>query len=184
MSVKISPRVPAEVADSLRTLLAAKRDTKVQTMASPEGTTIVRASWAHVTGRATRWLVWYGPVWVGIYDQERAALNATSTGLIQFSVARSTGLRVGVYDGDASGMDTDGGRWQTVCEAHTFICSHGSLTLARDMASCPEDWCEACSAIANGCGCVEEDHTDEHTTRCALYGQTATAFPAGARLAA
>ena len=65
-------------------------------------------------------------------------------GLRQYRKARSTGTHVGVYDGVEAGMDTDGGRWQTVCEEHGAICSHETLTLARDHASAPEGWCEAC----------------------------------------
>ena len=70
-------------------------------------------------------------------------------GLRQYRKARSTGTHVGVYDGVEAGMDTDGGRWQTVCEEHGAICSHETLTLARNHASAPEGWCEACEGNGN-----------------------------------
>jgi hypothetical protein len=66
-------------------------------------------------------------------------------GLRYYTRARSTGTHVGVYDGIEAGMDTDGGRWQTVCEEHGEICSHETLQTARDFAPCPEEWCKHCS---------------------------------------
>ena len=65
-------------------------------------------------------------------------------GLRQYRKARSTGTHVGVYDGGPAGMDTEGGRWQTVCEEHGYLASHGTLSLAREHASEPENWCEVC----------------------------------------
>jgi hypothetical protein len=50
-------------------------------------------------------------------------------GLRSWTKARQTGTTVGVYDGEEAGMDTTGGRWQTVCEEHGNVCSH--LTLKR-----------------------------------------------------
>lgn len=67
-------------------------------------------------------------------------------GLRSYTRARSTGTHVGVYDGEPAGMDTAGGRWQTVCEEHGSVISHETLRLARQWASCPEDWCETCMA--------------------------------------
>ena len=52
---------------------------------------------------------------------------------------------VGVYDGQEAGMDTDGGRWQTVCERHSWVVSHRSLATARGHAPYPADWCEKCN---------------------------------------
>jgi len=65
-------------------------------------------------------------------------------GLRSWHRSRQTGLYVGVYDGEAADMDTDGGRWQTVCEEHGSICSHGTLKLALYHAASPLDWCETC----------------------------------------
>lgn len=47
-------------------------------------------------------------------------------GLRYYAKARTTGTHVGIYDGEEAGMDTDGGRWQTVCE------EHGSVISPRD----------------------------------------------------
>lgn len=69
-----------------------------------------------------------------------------SAGLRQQRRARQTGSLVGVYDGEAARMDTDAGRWQTVCEDHSTIVSHATLALARWHAAAPADWCEACRA--------------------------------------
>lgn len=57
---------------------------------------------------------------------------------------RSTRLPVTIYDGLAQGMDVAGGRWQTVCEEHGYLISHGTLKLARYHASAPEEWCGVC----------------------------------------
>jgi hypothetical protein len=66
-------------------------------------------------------------------------------GLRSYTRASSTGTHVGVYDGESAGMDTDGGRWQTVCEEHGNIISHRTLALAMSFRCCPEEWCDRCS---------------------------------------
>lgn len=66
------------------------------------------------------------------------------TGLRRITRARSTGTHVAIYDGVAAGMDTCGGRWQTVCIEHGGVCSHDTLELARSWASAPEQWCPTC----------------------------------------
>jgi len=43
---------------------------------------------------------------------------------------RESGYRVGLYDGEEAGMDTEAGRWQTVCEWHHTICCHETYELA------------------------------------------------------
>jgi hypothetical protein len=69
-------------------------------------------------------------------------------GLREWRVCRASGARIAVYDGVEAGMDTDAGRWQTVCETHGSITSHRTLALARLHAAWPE-WCESCaSALA------------------------------------
>ena len=60
---------------------------------------------------------------------------------------RSTGATIAVYDGIAAGMDTDAGRWQTVCETHGAIVSHQTLSLADDHSAVPDEWCESCAEI-------------------------------------
>lgn len=70
-------------------------------------------------------------------------------GLLQWSRCKFTGHQYGLYDGIAAGLDTDAGRWQTVCEDHGTICSHTSIhTARRFMAS--GDWCEVCMAEVSG----------------------------------
>lgn len=73
----------------------------------------------------------------GVWPREAAGLRSTRH-------ARSTGLLVSVYDGGPAGLDTAGGRWQTVCEPHATICSHLTLALAEAHAAAPEGWCEDC----------------------------------------
>ena len=65
-------------------------------------------------------------------------------GIRSFHRARSTRTDVGVYDGIEAGMDTEAGRWQTVCEVHHHVISHLTIHLARAHAAHPEDWCEEC----------------------------------------
>lgn len=54
-----------------------------------------------------------------------------------------------VWDGAAAGMDTDGGRWQLVCESHGTIASYDRLRDARaDGQAGHVDFCEECMAMA------------------------------------
>lgn len=73
-----------------------------------------------------------------------AQLYSANAGWRQTRVARTTGLPVSIYDAEPAGMDPDGGRWQTVCEAHGSIISHQTLSLARYHASAPDEWCACC----------------------------------------
>lgn len=66
------------------------------------------------------------------------------------------GVLVGLYDGEPAGLDTDGGRWQTVCEAHAHVISHLTLELARDFLLAPEEWCEGCMAGLDACDGAED----------------------------
>lgn len=70
----------------------------------------------------------------------------TFAGYRSHAVARSTGAVVVVLDGDAAGLDTAGGRWQTTCEKHDEVISHATLAVARSWAAAPEEWCESCMA--------------------------------------
>lgn len=76
---------------------------------------------------------------------------------------RSAGLRVSfwnadretwvsAYDGEAEGLDVDGGRWQVVCERHGNIVSVETLAVARDDAKYgdPIDFCEECQTDPEG----------------------------------
>ncbi len=56
-----------------------------------------------------------------------------------------------LYDGGKSGMDTEAGRWQTVCEKHATICSHDTRRLAYWHLDTGE-WCEECQNLLLGKG--------------------------------
>lgn len=51
---------------------------------------------------------------------------------------------VGVYDGRLAQMDTDAGRWSTVCEKHGNIISHDTLKLALGHSHDVLGWCDDC----------------------------------------
>lgn len=61
---------------------------------------------------------------------------------------RNTGTLVVVLDGIAAGLDTEGGRWQTICDDHGIVCSHPTLALATSHAVEPSGWCEPCAEEA------------------------------------
>lgn len=65
-------------------------------------------------------------------------------GLVQRRKAHSTGTTISIYNNEQADLDTEGGPWSTVCEDHGTIIAHTTITLAKDMASCPEEWCEDC----------------------------------------
>lgn len=73
-------------------------------------------------------------------------------GLIQLRVARSTKTPVAVYAGKEAGLDTEDGThpYSTVCMEHEWVICHTTLTLAKEWASHPEDWCEECMAERKG----------------------------------
>ena len=63
--------------------------------------------------------------------------------------ARTTGTLVVLYDGEPAGLDTDGGRWSTVCEGfdgetHGGVTNHPLQADARYWLHHPEDWCPYC----------------------------------------
>ena len=60
---------------------------------------------------------------------------------------RITGGWIGLYDGEAAGLDTEPGRWQTVCEEHGTVCAHRTFEIARSFASVAAEWCEECMDI-------------------------------------
>lgn len=60
--------------------------------------------------------------------------------------ARSTGTLVVLLDGIAAGLDTDGGRWQTMCDEHSVVIAHDTLRVARAWLHHPKEWCEDCQA--------------------------------------
>ena len=75
----------------------------------------------------------------------RRAEARSFAGFRSASIARSTGTLVLVLDGEPAGLDTEGGRWQTICDDHGGICSHDTLALASSFASAPEQFCESCA---------------------------------------
>ena len=62
---------------------------------------------------------------------------------------RQTGTLVVLVDGLAEPrwLDTDGGRWSTVCDAHSSVVAHDKLANARAFLHHPEDWCDDCQAL-------------------------------------
>lgn len=58
-------------------------------------------------------------------------------------------LSVRVADGQAEGLDTDGGRWQVICKTHGAVLSVQSRDVARQDARAARqhgacEWCEEC----------------------------------------
>lgn len=60
--------------------------------------------------------------------------------------ARSTGTVAVLLDGIAAQLDTDGGRWQTICDEHDIVIAHTRQADARAFLHHPEEWCEECMA--------------------------------------
>ena len=65
-------------------------------------------------------------------------------GCVQQTRTRYTGILVSLYNTAQADMDEGAGPWVTVCEKHSRILGHESLAVAKDFASCPQDWCETC----------------------------------------
>ena len=179
-TTKIGPNVPAEVHDLIHqatAMIAPPRPAVARLVASPGDATIVRITWTGT--KVARWLTWSAADFTGVCDTKRRALDKVAAGLVQYSKTRSTGTYVAIFDGEAAGMDLAGGRWNTVCETHSTICSHGSLTLAREFASEPTEWCEACSLVqSGGCDCDPANPlngADGHEFECPLYNPAAVA---------
>lgn len=57
---------------------------------------------------------------------------------------------VSVIDGEAAGLDTDGGRWQVCCERHGALLSVTTLKQAReDVRFDPAEFCEDCRELGS-----------------------------------
>lgn len=72
-----------------------------------------------------------------------------------------TGAVVSLYDGEAAGMDTDGGRWQVVCEDHGTILSLETLAEARRelrLVDVTLGFCDECRERADAPAAVVEEH--------------------------
>lgn len=72
--------------------------------------------------------------------------NRQNAGLIRSSKVKATGFYASVYDGKLADMDTDSGRWQTVCEQHGTVVSHRTKKLALSHRTDVAGWCEQCRA--------------------------------------
>lgn len=77
--------------------------------------------------------------------------TAGNAGLRITRRSRSTGQLTSLYDGELAGMDTDGGRWQTVCETHGTVISHETYALALGNLGQPDQWCEPCMWGVDDC---------------------------------
>lgn len=77
----------------------------------------------------------------------RAQLDAEAAsraGCHRLVVAQTTRTLVGLYEAEPAGLDPEGGRWATVCEAHGIIVNHETKATARSWLSHPEEWCSGC----------------------------------------
>lgn len=77
---------------------------------------------------------------------ERREQAKSLAGYRAASFARSSDALILVLDGEGAGLDVEGGRWQTLCDDHGFVCSHDTLALAKSWASCPEMFCDRCAS--------------------------------------
>lgn len=66
-------------------------------------------------------------------------------GCVEQRRSRETGTMVGLYHGDQAGMENDPEfPWLTVCEDHSTISVHASLSLAKRTLGFPTNWCDEC----------------------------------------
>lgn len=72
---------------------------------------------------------------------------AANAGLVEAKVRRQTKRVVSIYLGDEAGLDTCGGEYpfSTVCEDHSQVICHETLSLAKGHAADPMGWCEVCN---------------------------------------
>lgn len=71
-------------------------------------------------------------------------------GLRRYTRSRHTGTYVGVYLAATAGLDTQAGKWATVCETHGNIVNHQTLDHAIAWAPRPDGWCEDCRQQQEG----------------------------------
>jgi len=87
--------------------------------------------------------------WPNLSASQRHRVRVAAIGLAGLTDtrrARSTGTTVSLYDGEPAGLDTEGGRYQTLCEDHSTVVAHTTLRAARSWLPAPEEWCDACQA--------------------------------------
>ncbi len=68
-------------------------------------------------------------------------------GLRQSHRNRVTGTLINIYNADEAGLDPDGGDWVTVCEDHSEVCNHTTLSRAREWSTAPQYWCPRCKVL-------------------------------------
>lgn len=85
----------------------------------------------------------------------RLADARTFAGYRQAHFAQTTGTLVVVVDGEAAGLDVEGGRWSTVCDDHGTVIAHDTLALAKSHAADPAGWCEECQEVEKGAAIAE-----------------------------
>lgn len=77
-------------------------------------------------------------------DTYRSNETPAMQGEIHRAVSRRTGTLVIVLDARlATWLDSDGGRWITMCDEHGTVCNHATRKLAMWHAP-TVDWCEEC----------------------------------------
>lgn len=64
-------------------------------------------------------------------------------------VCRATRTTVTLYNAEEANLDTEDGKWATVCEDHGSIASHRSFKTAVSWLPSPHDWCEECRAYVD-----------------------------------
>lgn len=73
-----------------------------------------------------------------------ATILRDNAGAVVSRRCHATGTTVTLYDGEAANLDTDGGRWSTVCEDHGIVICHLTRAAAEAHLSHPDEWCEVC----------------------------------------
>ncbi len=68
-------------------------------------------------------------------------------GLAGYKACRKNKITKGynvLYDAEKQGLDSDGGKWATVCEVHGEICNHEDLITATYFLPNSLNWCQTC----------------------------------------
>ncbi len=68
-----------------------------------------------------------------------------NAGALLSRVARTTKTIVTLYNNEEANLDTDDGKYSTVCEDHGYLVNHPTFTIAESHLSHPEEWCCVCS---------------------------------------
>jgi hypothetical protein len=73
-----------------------------------------------------------------------AQILRDNAGALLSRTARSTKTVVTLYCTEEAHLDTDAGKYTTVCETHGYSVGHDTFSDARSWLSCPEEWCAVC----------------------------------------